>query len=672
MSVRARLQQLGRRLSKIPDAAAAPLPVALGPGAAPLRRRGLRAGQVASASSAGGLPAQRVDQQLSPTGAGIAPGTSSGDFRGRLVLVFGTGAGSGIFVYAGVPAAGNPPVFSVVAPGVTADPFGNTVGSVLDVGIFGGPGLNVDQFGNLSMAAADGSLLELSPQANLPFNLSAVFGGTMQTDISMRTNDAAETQAGIISGVVLGSGAAAKQATLVSSPFPSTGMGMLLQAQNDGGTDLPWITLGEVVTAGAILTFVPLMALGPQVLVLYGPSGGNIVSVTRTSGSGNIPIPASVSVAKGESWGTGGSTSGQSGGTSAIGGSGSGGYSAEPALAVTPGGNAAYVIPVSGSGSDTTLAGSAVTVTAHPGQPGTISNFGAGAAASTNTVAIAGARGGPPSFANPGGGGGGGGGSGPSGPGNHGSAGSPTAGGAGGSGVGGGGQGGKGGTPTGNGVPGGSPGAGGGGGSTNADGSIGGGGQVRLTYSTGAPAVIGSFNGTSAAVTDQFGTSIPAGSQLPGPADGNLYNSGPFMITSQANVNVTSATLTALAGYSAPVAAGKYIVEGMINFSSGAAAGAEILGFTGPATSLCRISCNWQDATNFGADINAGTNTREMSSLGSNSSPALAAATAYEFLFRGVVAFSAAGTFAVAAATSTSGNFTVGANSYCTLTPVVN
>jgi hypothetical protein len=426
-----------------------------------------------------------------------------------LVIITATGTSSGLFVYSGQPAAGNPPVFAVVAPGVTADPFGNTVGAVLTIGTFGGPGLNVDQFGNLSMAAADGSLLELSPQANLPFNLSAVFGGVMQTVMSMRTNDASEVQAGIVSGIVLGTGATAKEATLISSPYAGTGMGILLQAENDGGTDNPWLTFGEVVTAGAILTFVPLLALGPQVLIMYGPSGGNIVSVTQTSGSGTIPIPVGVTAGKGESWGTGGSTSGESGGTSAIGGSGSGGYSAEPALALTSGGTASYVIPVSGSGSDTTLTGSAVTVTAHPGQPGTTGGSGAGAAASGNTVAVAGARGGNPSFAAPGGGGGGGGGSGASGAGNHGSAGSPAAGGAGGSGVGGGGNGGKGGTPTGNGAAGGSPGAGGGGGSTNADGAIGGGGQVRLTYSTGAPAII--FSVATASGSDQFGTAYAAG-----------------------------------------------------------------------------------------------------------------------------------------------------------------
>jgi hypothetical protein len=52
----------------------------------------------------------------------------------QLLIVEGAGQGSGFFVYAGAPGPSNPPVLSVVAPGTTADPFGNPVSAVLNIG----------------------------------------------------------------------------------------------------------------------------------------------------------------------------------------------------------------------------------------------------------------------------------------------------------------------------------------------------------------------------------------------------------------------------------------------------------------------------------------------------------------------------------------------------------
>jgi hypothetical protein len=51
----------------------------------------------------------------------------------QLLIVEGSGPGSGFFVYSGAPGPGNPPVLSAVAPGVTADPFGNPVTPVLEL-----------------------------------------------------------------------------------------------------------------------------------------------------------------------------------------------------------------------------------------------------------------------------------------------------------------------------------------------------------------------------------------------------------------------------------------------------------------------------------------------------------------------------------------------------------
>jgi hypothetical protein len=125
VSTRARLQKLGRQLSGISDAAAAPVPVRIGqrPGliAGP---GGLAAGQLASASSAGGQAPQRIDQVLTPSGAGVAPGTASGIFRGREVVVYGTAPGSGIFVYSAQPVPGNAPLIESITQ-ATTDPYGN-------------------------------------------------------------------------------------------------------------------------------------------------------------------------------------------------------------------------------------------------------------------------------------------------------------------------------------------------------------------------------------------------------------------------------------------------------------------------------------------------------------------------------------------------------------------
>ncbi len=50
-----------------------------------------------------------------------------------LVVVESGVPSSGLFVYSGTPGPGNPPVASIVAPGVTTDPYGNTVASILEV-----------------------------------------------------------------------------------------------------------------------------------------------------------------------------------------------------------------------------------------------------------------------------------------------------------------------------------------------------------------------------------------------------------------------------------------------------------------------------------------------------------------------------------------------------------
>jgi hypothetical protein len=457
----------------------------------------------------GGLPAQRPDQITIPMPQGIQAGSSPGIVFARQVIVFGTGEGVFVYPQGTTPGLGNPPVAWIVAPGVTADPYGNPVTAVIGAGTTGGPDVVIDQYGDVTSTASDGSMLAIQPAADLPFALTSLLSGIMDGAFTITTADANETQSGVVADIVLGSGSTAQMGTLITSPYGTTGMGLLLLAENDGSTNTASALFGTVTTQGGSLTFQPVLFLAPYAMLVYG-GGGTLTVVTKTSGSGTISgLPATV---KAETWGAGASTAGVSGGASALGGSGSGGYSQEPALATS--GSVTYSVPASanspgGTPADCTITGSAVTVTAHSGTAGTGTGYGAGAAASSNTIAYAGARGGNPSFADPGGGGGGGGAAGPGGAGNHGDAGAPYAGGAGGAGAAGGGDGGQGGTPTGNGGPGASPGGGGGGGSTNADGAIGGHGQVRVTYTSGTPPVLLSV--ASAAGSDPFGSSYPAG-----------------------------------------------------------------------------------------------------------------------------------------------------------------
>jgi hypothetical protein len=78
---------------------------------------------------------------------GVAPGSSSGIFRGRQVVVGGGQNGFGIFFYNGTPGPGNPPIFAAVAPGTTLDPYGNTVSAVVNIGVLSGAHAGFDANG---------------------------------------------------------------------------------------------------------------------------------------------------------------------------------------------------------------------------------------------------------------------------------------------------------------------------------------------------------------------------------------------------------------------------------------------------------------------------------------------------------------------------------------------
>lgn len=51
----------------------------------------------------------------------------------QLLIVASGAQATGAFFYSGAPGPGNPPVLSIVAPGVTQDPYGNTVAAILEM-----------------------------------------------------------------------------------------------------------------------------------------------------------------------------------------------------------------------------------------------------------------------------------------------------------------------------------------------------------------------------------------------------------------------------------------------------------------------------------------------------------------------------------------------------------
>jgi hypothetical protein len=388
-----------------------------------------------------------------------------------------------------------------------------------------------------------GSEIVLNPNVNQAFDVTTAIAGFLQAVGQFITSDGSEVVAGALGALLLGTGTATKMATALTSAFGSQGAAILLESQNDGGTDTPVITFGTTTSpdGGATVVYTPIATLSPYAFILYSGQSGQTV-VTKTSGSGTIPIPAGVTTALGECWGNGGN-GGVDGNGASAGGGGSGEYAAEPALVVPSGGTVAYSAVL---GSPITLAGSVVTVTAHQGGMGAQSAGGIAGAGSTNTTHFPGAAGGLPDTVS-GCAGGGAGSAGPGGAGNPGGNGS-TIGGPGGFGAPGGGSGGRGADPSFGPHIGQPPGGGGGGGIVlfGGSGGVAGRAQVRLTYSTGAPGILVSF--AAAAGTDQFGTAYPAGFSLTG-ASGLQRNVSGGQLATVVPVVVTQAVLTSLASF---------------------------------------------------------------------------------------------------------------------------
>jgi hypothetical protein len=440
-----------------------------------------------------------------------------------------------VLVYAGPPSVGN-------MIGSWSANAGN------DAAIAGGGGNNYPQ--GLMVGPPTSSNVTIIPNSSQPFNVTTAISGIITAMAQFTSGDASEVFPGLIGALNLGNGTAIKETLAISSPFANTsGAAILLESENDAGTDLPIVTFGTTISPDAnTIVFSPLLTLTPYAFILYSGPGSQVI-VTHTSGSGTITVIGGATVAKGESWGASG---GSGGGASSGGGQGSGGgeYAREPNLAI--GGTVAYSVGAAGTaggagatggnGGNSTLTGTSVTVTAHGGSGGQgngNSGGGQGGTGSSNTATAHGGAGGYSPSSSYGGGGGGSSG-GPFGPGFNGSNASSNIGGSGGSAVPSGGAGGKGGSAGGStGWTGSTPGGGSGGAGSGSSivGHAGLLGQVRLTYLTSSPAVGYSVNYGSSFV-DQYGNTIP-----PGYATGGTGVSGSIPVV-QTDTTIYTVTAT--------------------------------------------------------------------------------------------------------------------------------
>jgi hypothetical protein len=656
--------------------------------------------------------------------AGIVNGTLI--LGAQLVADEASGPGDGLFVYSGTPALGNLPILSVT--GSNEDPYGNTVTPSLSLATL--PALfysSVPAAGNLTTAisgtggtdeqgntypqgvsvgssASGQSNVQIQPDFDQPITVTAALSALIEAASTFAPADTSSQYPGLIASMVLGSGSTAKEAMIWMSPFANgsttTAAAIILQSMNDAASDTSSILFCQVNNPEAnTWTATPIMALLPYAQILYNTAGGvTVTTVTgNTSGtvSGNISIPAGVTVAKAEAWGpASGGGGAQTGGAGYQGGNGGPGseYAAEPSLVVPSGGTVAYSIPAAGLGGtvgnagtapsgNTTLTGSAVTVTAHAPLTGGQAGYGdteqAGGTGSTNTVHYNGGGGGNQSPTSPtehGQGGGSSAGTGQAGtyPGQ-----TVRAGGLAPAGGGNGGEGGGGGGSTGPGNAGQAPGGGGGGGGSNSSGgnsgAAGAPGRVRLTYSTGAPGIMASF--ASAAGTDQFGNAYLAGTILPGPADTNQYNSGPLSLTNASAVPITSTTPTTIFTINDVAANTTYRIHGVISGTNGAS------GTLQPQTmrvngTLTATALRLQVRSAQEGSVTSAAALGQITALNTDASTARTPALGEIFTieFDGVLVVDTAGTLLIQGRCETSGSdvtWSANAYSFVDLTPVI-
>lgn len=279
---------------------------------------------------------------------------------------------SGIFLYNGIPAAGNLVGYWAVSPGT--DAWGNPFEAQLAVGVASQPQVLLIPRNN---AAAVIALPTNAADENYVANLYAVinnFGIAAQyliAGITGPTNSNDPAAGGFQVQLTSGSDDATIPPQFLL--FDNAG-NYYLVAQYEAFSS-PQLAIGATFAGARPVNRAPVQVTLNGALLTYGNAGQTVTKVHTSANSPvgtpfTIPIPAGVATANVECLAAAAGGQGVSGP-----GGGSGEYAAEPALAVTTAGITATLgaggargtaaSQAGGPGGNTTAAGTSVTVTAH-------------------------------------------------------------------------------------------------------------------------------------------------------------------------------------------------------------------------------------------------------------------------------------------------------------------
>jgi hypothetical protein len=234
------------------------------------------------------------------------------------------GSDDGVFVYNGTPSLGNPPILSVVSPGTTEDPYGNTVTSVLVIGDYGANSIQFDSQGDVLVHGPDGLrriaiwaggsdspnsdpaiwfyndfgavVLVVDPQAGGVFtyfdNGDATQGGLTGAQISKNTTDP-------VLNISLSAG--------VNVIDPVFGDSLGIVGAHVLINNVPWNTSGEIAASGgtptgnvgpAVLFIAPTVTGAPGIVVLgvFGESANTDVAAGLVLSTSSPPVKATSAI----------------------------------------------------------------------------------------------------------------------------------------------------------------------------------------------------------------------------------------------------------------------------------------------------------------------------------------------------------------------------------------
>ncbi|MGH3216201.1 MAG: adenosyl-hopene transferase HpnH, partial [Trebonia sp.] len=140
--------------------------------------------------------------------------------------------------------------------------------------------------GVVNVGQAPGTQIVLNPGADITFNITTAIAGVLNAASEFTSNDNSEVLPGFLGAGVLNSGSAAKMSTIMTSPIGANDAAcIVVQSENDGGTDAPIVSLGTVSTPDDItLIYSPLLV---ELEPLFACN-------LKCAGCGKIQHPASV------------------------------------------------------------------------------------------------------------------------------------------------------------------------------------------------------------------------------------------------------------------------------------------------------------------------------------------------------------------------------------------